>query len=151
MIALDSMRGSTSAPPERTFLSARNVLMMQVLLTNGQRTGAVRNLTCSEVKQMREVDGCFVINVKDHKTKNKFVCQLVVDDDLRAGIETFSLGRKLFLQQRDAQISQDQQKPFFCDCRGEKLFSNELARIARAGVGGTVTDMRKAQYHLVSW
>ncbi|ELU14174.1 hypothetical protein CAPTEDRAFT_201071 [Capitella teleta] len=34
----------------------------------------------------------------------------------------------------------------FCDAFGKELLSNELARISRVGVGGSVTDMRKAQY-----
>ncbi|ELU15837.1 hypothetical protein CAPTEDRAFT_193742 [Capitella teleta] len=36
----------------------------------------------------------------------------------------------------------------FCMRDGAQIPSNELARISRNGVGGTVGDMRKAQYHL---
>jgi site-specific recombinase XerD len=150
MNALSRIKELGTAPSDKEFLAARNVLMMEILRKNGQRTGAIRNLTCFEVNQMRDVGCRYIINVMEHKTRSKFVCQLILENELCANMKTYSTGRKHLLDLRDAHISQDQQRPFFCDCRGENLFSNKLARISRTAVVGTVTDMRKAQYHLVS-
>lgn len=151
---MDALRkiGSGVTPTEAMFMAGRNNLMIRFLLRNGQRTGAVRNLTCLEVENRRNVKDVYIIQVNTHKTASKFVCQLVLDEKLNHDVDTWARGRKLFLREKVGEaVSNDLHKAFFCDCKGDFLFSNELSRITRSVIGGSVTQMRKAQYYLVNF
>lgn len=137
-------------PSDRQFRNARNVIMMNMLITNGQRTGAIRNMTCGEFRAAREEGSKVIIPVSSHKTAGSFVCQLVLDQSLKSELDVWFKARNRFLMATLCHTASSDEDFLFCGNNGKQLASNELARIARSGVGGTVIDMRKAQYHLVS-
>lgn len=116
--------------------------MMRLLIANGQRTGVVRNLTVGEYRSARMEDGKTLIQVRSHKTSGSYALQLVLDGSLKQDMDIWIKGRDIFF--KDAKVDY-----LFLSMKGQQLASNALAKISRVGVGGTVTDMRKAQYHLV--
>ena len=127
------------------FLSARNMLMVMVLIANGQRTGAVINLTVQEFLERREEEDMIIFSVKHHKTDRNMVLSLVVSHDLELKLVRFlDLRKQFLLQQHGCRF--DDQCHFFCDAKGDFMRSNEPARITQSIFGGNVCDMRKATY-----
>ena len=47
----------------KNFVDARNMIMMRILMRNGQRTGAVVNVRMSEYLKIAPQDGGFVMTV----------------------------------------------------------------------------------------
>lgn len=55
-------------PRRQVLLQARNVLMVRIMLRNGQRSGAITNMTVGEFQKRRRVEEDVVIRVRKHKT-----------------------------------------------------------------------------------
>ena len=124
--------------------------MMQVLLLNGQRSGAVCNIKYGEIRRHHQVDEeSVVIFVKKHKTLGKFVCKLTLSKDVMKQLLAWGKSRDSFLMLKQRNACNCDDDVFFCSSVGHPLPSNELSRLTRSIFGGTVSEMRKAQYYLV--
>ncbi|ELU02568.1 hypothetical protein CAPTEDRAFT_216006 [Capitella teleta] len=86
--------------------------------------------------------------VKEHKTRSKFVCNLSMDQALYSDLQCWVRCKNQFL--KDADIPLKPSGFLFCDPEGNRLKSNYMAGIAKRAVGGSVTEMRMAQYYIVS-
>ena len=150
-VALCNLAQNGTSHKEADFLAARNLIMLQLLLDNGQRTGAIMNVTVGDYNNAMANNEGIVIQVPKHKTSSKFVCSLVVSAVLATKLASWFTARCSFFTQRLGTAKDAPSDPLFCGCPGKSLPSNELARLCRIAFGGTVNQMRKAQYHLVSF
>lgn len=135
MSALNAIKSSSQPPTEDIFRDARNVIMMRIFLANGQRTGALRNLTCGEYLDAIIRDTKNIIIVKTHKTSDCYVCELVLEDSLKHDLDTWYQARNKLLEHRLADSMCQRDNILFCDVNGKQLASNEPSRIARSGLG----------------
>jgi hypothetical protein len=72
-----------------------------------------------------------------------------MDKELKEDLDCWVGARNAFLTAHE--FNRNGPKDYlFCDPEGSQLKSNYLAQIARMCVGGSVTEMRKAHYYLVS-
>ena len=154
-------------PRRQVLLQARNVLMVRIMLRNGQRSGAITNMTVGEFQKRRRVEEDVVIRVRKHKTNYTDDLKLILgiwwtissshllksftaDTNLDRDMETWMRCRKLYLMAKFGSEMASQEDFFFCSAKGTQMCSSELPRITGQHVGGNVSDMRKAQYHLVN-
>ena len=61
-------KSSVDAPSNAEYTLVRDYLLTLLCINNGSRAGVLSNMTLSEFNKAKQEDGCFVVQVKKHKT-----------------------------------------------------------------------------------
>ena len=123
-------------PHDDDFRTFRDHLIVATLISNGNRSGVVRNLRTDEFDQARHhhASGKYIVCVSQHKTNANFVARVVLTKEVWEGYKTFQDRKK------------SQSEYFFTTGGGRQLKSGDVALITRKYLNATPTEVRKAIY-----
>jgi site-specific recombinase XerD len=148
--ALDAVKllGEMCNAERKLFLSQhqyvllRDFLLLQILLSNANRSGVLREVTVDQIKQAREVDGRIVISVQEHKTAWKYgPAKLVVTAMVMSWLRIFI--RHVRPQVLEGKMNEGE-RHLFLSWTGEQLSSGQISKSLqtiwkRAGLGEDIT------------
>lgn len=138
---LSNLSEENLEPSPMDFANIRNHLMVSLLLSSGQRAGALKNLTIREFKGKKyiEKEEAFILRVKNHKTSSVY-------GDANISIDAV-LARHLdcFISKIRAKFAQSNVNEVFVTTSGRAMKSSDVTQATKtqwvkAGCRGSLTS-----------
>jgi hypothetical protein len=128
----------------KEFTLMRDSLLVQILIRNSQRSGAVANARTEAAESASLRDGEFIIKVREHKTAHSHgAARLCLNEGLHSQLEVYLGARRAYLRRAGAV----DEGYLFCSANGQKLEGGRVSQILKAALGTelvSTTRMRKS-------